>query len=336
MSHTSELRDYPPGNSYVDAAERAVSACGHVIVNMADFPSASQPPAQLCIDRVRGCDVYVGVLGTRYGSPVRERLEVSYTELEFETAADADLPRLMFMLDECAADVGIPVSALVDREFGGRQEAFRHRVQDAGLAVGSFANPDMLGRLVERSLRQLAETGSSGGGSRAGQAPPMIVVGEIPQEPLGFQPREDLLTALEEPGPGARVRVVRALTGMRGVGKTHLAAAYARAKLAERWRLVAWVNAEGLGGVLAGLAEVALALGLADGVGDERAAGRAVRHWLEVDGERCLLVFDNATDPGQLQPFLPAAGTARVIITSNEQSVAYLGSGRAGGCVLRS
>ena len=93
MSHTSELRDYPSGRSYVAAVERAISACGHVIVDMADFPAADQVPAELCAERVRSCDVYVGVLGTRYGSPVRDKPEVSYTELEFGAATEAGLRR---------------------------------------------------------------------------------------------------------------------------------------------------------------------------------------------------------------------------------------------------
>ena len=141
--------------SYVAAAERAVSAAGHVIVDMADFPAADQPAAQVCADRVRGCDVYVGILGTRYGSPVRDRPDVSYTELEFEAATEAGLDRLVFLLDTDADNVGIPLSRLIDREFGARQDAFRGRVRDSGL-TGSFASPAGLGQLVERSLRDLA------------------------------------------------------------------------------------------------------------------------------------------------------------------------------------
>jgi tetratricopeptide (TPR) repeat protein len=159
ISHTSELQDFPAGGkSYVAAVKQAVSAAGHVIVDMADFPAADQPAAQLCMDRVRGCEVYLGVLGTRYGSPVRDLPEKSYTELEFDTATQERLDRLVFLLDTDAADVGIPLSALIDRGFGDRQDEFRRRVQDSELVTQSFANPDMLARLVERSLRELADT----------------------------------------------------------------------------------------------------------------------------------------------------------------------------------
>jgi hypothetical protein len=154
-------------------------------------------------------------------------------------------------------------------------------------------------------------------------------VGDVPQEPAGFQPRADLLAELDAPSPGGRVRVVHAVTGMRGVGKTQLAAAYARARIDDGWRLVAWVNAENTAAVLGGLAEVAAALGLEAGAGDAEAAGRAVRRRLEADGDRCLLVFDNAADPADLLPFLPAAGQARVLVTSNERPVGDLGAGLA-------
>jgi len=108
ISHTSELREFPPGTSYVAAVERAISAAGHVIVDMADFPATDQPAAQVCAGRVRGGGGYVGVLGTRYGSLVRDRPEVSYTELEFDTATAAGLDRLVFLLDVEAADAGNP------------------------------------------------------------------------------------------------------------------------------------------------------------------------------------------------------------------------------------
>ena len=53
ISHTSELRDFPEPTSYVAAAERAISAAGYVIVDMADFPAADQVPAEDTLARRR-------------------------------------------------------------------------------------------------------------------------------------------------------------------------------------------------------------------------------------------------------------------------------------------
>jgi tetratricopeptide (TPR) repeat protein len=164
------------------------------------------------------------------------------------------------------------------------------------------------------------------GGRAWGAATGQVVVGDIPREPPGFLPRESLLAELDRVG---QVSVVHAVAGMRGVGKSQLAAAYARARLAEGWRLVAWVNAEDAGNLLGGMAAVAEAAGMSNhgtGQGSGGDAGQVVRHQLEVDGDRCLIVFDNASDPDLLRPFVPMGGAARVLITSNRHSVANLGT----------
>jgi O-antigen/teichoic acid export membrane protein/tetratricopeptide (TPR) repeat protein len=154
-----------------------------------------------------------------------------------------------------------------------------------------------------------------------------FVVGNIPQEPRGFQPRVDLLRKLKAPGPWRKRPVIYALTGMRGVGKTQLAAAYARAQLAKGWRLVAWINSEDQAAVLNGLADMAAVLGLAGSNGMEAtSAGKAVRSWLEGDGRHCLLVFDNVANPDLLQMFIPTAGKATIMITSDRQSTAIFGA----------
>ena len=95
LSHTSELCNLPEGRSFVAAAESAVSRAGCVIVDMAYFPVVDQPPAELCQRRVQAADVYVVIAGFHYGSPVRDRPEVSYNELEFESAVDTGLTSLL-------------------------------------------------------------------------------------------------------------------------------------------------------------------------------------------------------------------------------------------------
>jgi len=299
--------------SYVAAVERAVSAAGHVIVDMADFPAANQPAAQVCAERVQSCDVYVGVLGTRYGSLVRGNPRVSYTELEFDAATEAALDRLVFLLDTDAADVGIPVRALIDQEFAARQEAFRCRVRDSGLVTGSFASPAELGQLVERSLRNLAGRD----GRRTGEAASLPV--RLAPRPVFLVGREGLLAQLDAqltasgwPGP----RLV-ALCGLGGAGKTSVAVEYAHQQLAEVG--VCWqFAAEDPALLAAEFAVLAAQLGARD-VADARDAVASVHAVLARAQSGWLLVFDNVTDRAAVEAFIPPAGPGRVLVTTQSQ-----------------
>ena len=176
--------------------------------------------------------------------------------------------------------------------------------------------------------RPAADTGAPhGAGPAAGV---QVVVGDIPAQRTGLQPRPALLAQVNRAGQGLPAAV---LTGRPGVGKTELAAAYARARLAGGWRLIAWVNARDSRSLLSGLASVAGAAGLLDGNArqDTAALAETVRPWLEADGSRCLLVLDDVADPGLLQPHIPAAGAARVLITMGGEPPADLGPGIAVG-----
>ena len=111
-----------------------------------------------------------------------------------------------------------------------------------------------------------------------------------------------------------------ALHGMRGVGKTVLAAAYAQL-YRSHYRATWWIRAEFNSTIRADLAALGFRLGwVAADERDEQAVAATVLDRLQHEGEGILLIYDNARDAASLRPLLPRGGSAHVLITSNDHA----------------
>ncbi|WP_448640774.1 FxSxx-COOH system tetratricopeptide repeat protein [Geodermatophilus sp. URMC 63] len=301
LSHTSELRRLPTDRSFIRAAEQAVLRAGDVVADMDYFTAQEKSPAQVSREAVRATDVYVAIVGFRYGTPVRDMPEVCYTELEFEEASAAGMPRLVFLLD---AKTPGDAELFFEPKYPERQAAFRARLLESGLTTATVTSPPELSEKLYQALMQVQSSHSSGAAGR---------VWNVPARNGAFTGREELLTDLRE---ALRVRGsggVQALHGAGGVGKTTLAVEYAH-RFSGDYDTVWWVSAEDPALIAERLTELARGLGLAAATDPVPMALARLLGDLR-QRERWLLIFDNAEDPTALAPFLPG-GAGHMLITS--------------------
>ncbi len=145
-------------------------------------------------------------------------------------------------------------------------------------------------------------------------------ISNVPARNADFTGRSATLDLLRSKLVDDRMAVVlaQALYGLGGVGKTQIALEYAHRFRAD-YDLIWWIPAERTEEITRSLADLAGRLGLPVSDNDAEAAGTALARLNHGDTGRWLLVFDNADNPKDLDPYLPT-GPGDVMITSRNQA----------------
>jgi hypothetical protein len=286
---------------------------GHQVVH--SYRPNSEAVRESCLADVDGCDLYVLILGHRYGfQPAQDNPEgLSITRLEFRRAGESGNPRVALLR------TGIPdvsLSDMQDPEKLALVLAFRSEVAREVRAAEFSDLAGLIAGLSTGVAAELARLDQRQAGGRAGGP----VLRLAPRLPF-LAGREELLAAADERlagSAGQGPRVV-ALHGLGGAGKTSVAVEYAHRHL-DGLGVVWQLPAEDVTVLAAEFAELAGQLGAreAAGGGDPVAA---VHSALAASTAGWLLIFDNASRQGPVQRFLPPAGKGRVLITS--QSAAW-------------
>ncbi len=147
---------YADFEQHRESVYRILRRLRHDVVAMEDYVATDHRPLQQCLADVEAADIYVGLIGWRYGyQPEQDNPERrSITELEYRQAGDSGLPRLMFL-----ADPGVDWPDLYkdaetgDGDAGQRIEAFRAELETDKL-VSHFRSPDHLAGLVSVAVQR--------------------------------------------------------------------------------------------------------------------------------------------------------------------------------------
>jgi tetratricopeptide (TPR) repeat protein len=148
-----------------------------------------------------------------------------------------------------------------------------------------------------------------------------FAVSNIPvRVPTHFMGRNEALTEIEWGLREDAGRVaITALHGLRGVGKTTLAAAYAERHRGD-YRATWWIQSQTEATMRADMVALGVRLEWVRVDEKEEPALAKVMERLRHEGEGILLIFDNALDADVLKPYLPRGGLSRVLVTSNSHA----------------
>ncbi|MFF2118533.1 tetratricopeptide repeat protein, partial [Kitasatospora sp. NPDC058184] len=158
-----------------------------------------------------------------------------------------------------------------------------------------------------------------------------VVIGRIPPKATAFQPREQLRQEIDAArGQYGTVVLSQVLAGGGGVGKSQLAAHYAREAVEAGTDLVLWADAAEPSAVTELYARAAVELRVPGANGEAEQDAERFLAWLATTERGWLIVLDNTTEhtPEQLWPVTSRGGRGRVIATTRHRGAASTGGDR--------
>ena len=140
---------YDDLKSHRAVVEASLEKSGYEFNGMEHFAAEPRPPLDVCLEAVRRSDVFIGILGVKYGScPPGQRL--SYTEREYRLARALGKPVFMFVIDEQNARIA-PQYVETDPEKAARLDRLKKRVLKYH-NVARFTSEDNLAWQILASL----------------------------------------------------------------------------------------------------------------------------------------------------------------------------------------
>ncbi|MCI6359005.1 MAG: DUF4062 domain-containing protein [Clostridiales bacterium] len=135
---------------YREVVETVLTGMEHIPLGMEYFVSSPDSPIDVCLATVRRSQLYIVIVGMRYGS-IEEGSGKSFTELEYDEAVKNKIPVLAFIIDEEQCPI---LPKFVDvGEKAEKLKQFKAKLNSSYL-VSRFASIDNLKQLVEKSVRQ--------------------------------------------------------------------------------------------------------------------------------------------------------------------------------------
>lgn len=149
-------------STYIDLKEErkmvweALEKFNVIVKGMEQFGARKSNPLATCISEVEQADIYVGIIGMRYGSE-EPKSGKSYSQLEYEKAIEQNKEILIYLIDEENSTVN---PSLIQFDKIQKLSNFKAILKDKH-TVDTFSNPKDLISKLQRKFNELLKPKST-------------------------------------------------------------------------------------------------------------------------------------------------------------------------------